>query len=94
MVIWCEAEGFYRRKAGECESKEIYCKKCNIEVKKIKIKASSSIRRSGRGDLKTTWDVIKIICPKCSAIGKITENYEQEDITYYSNEERRVYRIK
>ncbi len=100
MGFHCEAEGFYRKNLGECGSivcpetkvsRGVYCEKCRIKAVKTKIGEDFSLNVSDRGSLETTWDIIEIECKKCGAKGKVTENYNEKDVTYYSNEEIRVY---
>uniref|UniRef100_A0A6M3JI30 Uncharacterized protein n=1 Tax=viral metagenome TaxID=1070528 RepID=A0A6M3JI30_9ZZZZ len=71
------------------------CVECNVDAKIIsKKKQSHTEHFTGRGALKTEWDVITWECPKCGNTEKEETGYSESDASYYSNEERRVYRIK
>lgn len=102
MGSYCEANGFYRKKIGMCGSvscpetdvsDEIYCEKCHIEAKKTRIGEDSSVNRSERGSLRKVWCIVEVECPQYGINGKVTEDFAETDVTYYSNEERRVFRI-
>jgi Zn finger protein HypA/HybF involved in hydrogenase expression len=90
MGSYCEAEGFYRE---EEEEDKIYCEECNVEAEKTRTKdGHNSYVPEGGGRAVMTWENYDIKCPKCSKQGKVTENYNEEDVSYYSIEERRAYR--
>ena len=100
MGSYCIAEGFYRKFVGwggSCvspepeASKEVYCEKCDVEAKKTRLKSKSSTGATESGGrLKISFDIYKVECLKCGRSGEVRENYQNEDVSYHSCEERRV----
>jgi hypothetical protein len=102
MGRYCEADGFYRKKLGvggsvvspePILSDEVWCEVCNTEAERIKKVRGSRSYMTDRGRLNVSWCDVTIECPICKRTGTIMENWKEEDGNYYSNEERRVYRL-
>ena len=104
MGNYCEAVGFYRKDLGKggsivrpetITSDEVYCEDCHVNtIKTIIDKKSSTESNTGRGKIEIFWDEVKVECPKCKKTGVVEENYSEEDVSYYPNDERRTYKIK
>ncbi len=102
MGSYCEAEGFYRKELGMGGSRvnpkmvtsdEVFCEKCNIAVQKFNDKKVKRHTMTDRGRLNQSEVEKDIKCPKCGRTGKVSEDYDESDGNYYSNEERRVYSL-
>lgn len=69
------------------------CIKCKINAKEISRKPQHSSNATlGRGRLNTDWKEITLQCPNCKKVEKYDTERIESDGSYYSNEERRVYR--
>jgi hypothetical protein len=71
----------------------LQCDKCNIKPEKLKSEKKHSSEMTDRGRLGRRWEKVTIQCPKCKAIAEYETDAAESDESYYSNEERRVYRI-
>ena len=69
------------------------CNKCDIKPKKLKSEERHSSEMTGRGQLGRRWKEVTIQCPRCKAIDKYNTHPIESDESYYSNEERRAYRM-
>jgi len=98
----CCTDGFHKKqkkgtgylKSILIWSSNVFCDKCKIVAKRILVEPKSSSSVDERGTLITSWDEITVKCRRCKRTGVYSDNYREEDGTYYSNEERRVFRIK
>lgn len=103
MGSYCAAKGFFRKEEGMggsivnptmMTSDDVFCEKCKVAADKIKkTPKSSSEMVAGGGTLGRHWNEVVIKCPVCGRTGVVDEGYRETDESYYSNEERRVYRI-
>ncbi len=96
MGSYC-TKGFFRKQVGgslmyPIKSSNAYCDKCKV-VAKSRVTPKSSSFDDERGTLITSWEEIKLKCPRCKRTGVYNDNHRETDGTYYSNEERRVHGI-
>lgn len=79
----------YHKEIGEYK-----CIKCGVDAKKISSEDKSCGFVTDRGKFRTIWTEITLQCPKCGEKESYDTNHDEVDDNYYSNEERRAFRIR